>query len=395
MTKTIDALLNEVIADKTLLSAVLSSPHQKDNAQKSKMVIRPIMIKNQLHYQITEYQGQQTYHHNVLADECLHIVSQAIGAYFGQALICTAKVDYHVLANKKGKITILSKPPTKSKLDLAHNRKKHHIMEEGVPNPFLSALGIMNAQGKVVAKRSDKFKQLNRFLEMLEDILPKLNKDKKNRIVDFGCGKAYLTFALYHYLHDIQGFDIDIVGLDLKQEVITHCQELTQKLGYTGLQFLVGDINHFSPIGNVDMVITLHACDTATDAALEKAIRWQANVILCVPCCQHELYAQVSNSTLTPILQHGILKERFAALATDAARAQLLEILGYHTQVLEFIDLEHTPKNLLIRAVRKTTKSNPQQAIAEYQDFKRALNITPSLEHRFHLELEKLDSLRN
>jgi SAM-dependent methyltransferase len=395
MTKTIDVLVKEILTGKTLLSAVLSAPHIKDSTQKTKLVIRPVMIKNHLQYQITEYQGTQTFHRNVDAAECLRVMMEYIGHYFSQALICTTQVDYHVLANKKGKITILSKPPTKSKLNLEHNRKKQYIMEEGDSNPFLIELGIMNVQGKVVPKRSDKFRQLNRFLEMLQDILPKLDKQKKIKVIDFGCGKAYLTFALYHYLHDLLGYDLDVVGLDLKQEVITHCQELAEKLGYAGLKFQVGDINTFSPAGNVDMMISLHACDTATDAALEKAIRWQASVILCVPCCQHELYEQVSNEALTPILQHGILKERFAALATDAARAQLLEILGYQCQVLEFIDLEHTPKNLLIRAVRKTLNVTPQHALDEYQNFKKALNITPSLECRFRQELEKMREKMN
>ena len=388
MTKTIDVLLKEIFSGKMLVSVVLSAPHQKSSVQHTKVVVRPVMIKNQLHYQITEYRGTQTFHRNVNADECLKLLNEEIGSYFAQALICTTQADYHVLANKKGKITILAKPPTKSKLTLEHNRKKQYIMEEGAPNPFLIELSIMSAQGKVAAKKSDKFKQLNRFLEMLQDVLPKLDKDKKLKIIDFGCGKAYLTFALYFYLHEMLGYDLDVIGLDLKQDVITHCQELAVKLGYKGLKFQVGDINQFSPEGNVDMMIALHACDTATDAALEKAIRWQAGVILCVPCCQHELYGQVSNDAFMPILKHGILKERFAALATDAARAHLLEILGYDCQVLEFIDLEHTPKNLLIRAVRKTTNLCFKHVLDEYQKFRKALNIKPSLECRFHKELE-------
>lgn len=389
MPKKLETILHDAFAERALLYAVLSSPLHKDSTQRSKIVIRPVMIKQELLYQITEFQGQQTFHKNISSAECLQLIQGMLGAFFEQGLICTPKNDFHVLINKKGKITILSKPPTKQQLVLTHNRKKHYILEEGVPNPFLIALGIMSPEGKVLAKKSDKFKQLNRFLEMVNDVLPHLDKSKKLHIIDFGCGKASLTFALYHFLKHIHGYDLDVVGLDLKKEVIDNCQQLAQKLGYNNLNFILGDINNYSPASKVDMVITLHACDTATDAALEKAVRWNAEVILCVPCCQHELYEQVKNPTLAPILRHGILKERFAALATDAARAHLLEILGYHTQVLEFIDLEHTPKNLLIRAVLKANKTASQHAIEEYRIFKTTLNIIPSLERRFQAELKK------
>ena len=227
------------------------------------------------------------------------------------------------------------------------------MLEEGVPVPFLQDLGVMTQDGKIVRAKSDKFRQINRFLEFIEDILPELDKGRELTILDFGCGKSYLTFAMYYYLHELKEYEITIIGLDLKKEVIRHCNELSEKYGYEKLHFYQGDIASYTGRDEVDMVVTLHACDTATDYALEKAVKWNAKVILSVPCCQHELNRQIANKELYPIMDYGILKERMAALLTDGIRAKLLENAGYETQILEFIDMEHTPKNLLIRAVKR------------------------------------------
>jgi SAM-dependent methyltransferase len=261
------------------------------------------------------------------------------------------------------------------------------VLNEGAAVPFLVELGVMNAQGKVLAAKYDKFRQINRFLEMIQDVTPYLSKDRRLNIIDFGCGKSYLTFALYHYLVHVLQMDVQMVGLDLKADVIAHCSDLAHKLGYEQLRFEVGDINRYDKVRQVDMVVTLHACDTATDAALDKAVRWDADVILSVPCCQHELFSQVKSAVLAPMLQHGIIKERFAALATDALRAQILDLVGYKTQILEFIDIEHTPKNLLIRAVKRTdaeammglSEASVQKA-REYLALKQLLNVSPYLE---------------
>lgn len=233
-----------------------------------------------------------------------------------------------------------------------HNRPKHYILEEGKKVPFLQDLGVMTAEGKIVRTRYDKFRQINRFLEFIEDVLPHLKREKEITILDFGCGKSYLTFAVYYYLRELQGYDVRIIGLDLKKDVIRKCSRLAEKYGYGKLKFYEGSIEEFEGVDHVDMVITLHACDTATDYALYKAVRWGADVILSVPCCQHELNKQLSGDRLRPVTDYGILKERFAAMATDAIRGGLLEGVGYETQILEFIDMEHTPKNLLIRAVK-------------------------------------------
>lgn len=262
---------------------------------------------------------------------------------------------------------------------LAHDRSKQYILPEGEPVDFLIGLGVQLPDGRITKNRYDKFRQINRYLEFIEDVLEELPKDRTINIVDFGCGKSYLTFAMYYYLHVKEGRDISVTGLDLKEDVIRHCNELAEKLGYDGLHFELGDIKGYEGMEHVDLVVSLHACDLATDYALEKAVKWGAEVILAVPCCQHELNRQIKNDVLSPVLQYGLIKERMAALITDAVRAQLLEEQGYDTQILEFIDMEHTPKNILIRAVKRGKMKSQMrgQALARMEDF---LGISPTLE---------------
>ena len=260
---------------------------------------------------------------------------------------------------------------------LSHNRKKRYILEEGKPVEFLIDLGVMTSEGKIVHSRYDKFRQINRFLEFIEDILPKLTRDREVTILDFGCGKSYLTFAMYYYLHELQQYDVRIVGLDLKEDVIEKCSVLAKKYGYEKLTFCQGDIASYEGVDRVDMVVTLHACDTATDYALAKAVAWGASVILSVPYCQHELNRQIHNEVLAPVFSYGVLKERIAALMTDGLRAQMLEQAGYDTQILEFIDMEHTPKNLLIRAVYTGKKKENKEQLRTCLD---AFGLHPTLE---------------
>ena len=241
---------------------------------------------------------------------------------------------------------------------------------------FLQDLGVMTADGKIVRTRFDKFRQINRFLEFIEDILPKLPSDREVTILDFGCGKSYLTFAMYYYLHELKKYDVRIIGLDLKTDVIRKCNELSEKYGYEKLRFLEGNIADYTGVDEVDMVVTLHACDTATDFALAKAVGWKAKVILSVPCCQHEMNEQIQNEILHLALKYGLIKERMAALFTDALRAEYLEREGYDTQILEFIDMEHTPKNILIRAVRTGRAHENGEEIKQLEDF---LHVTPML----------------
>jgi len=261
--------------------------------------------------------------------------------------------------------------------DLSHNRTKRYILPEGTPVGFLIDLGVMTKEGKIVRQKYDKYRQINRFLEFVEDILPQLSKEREQTIIDFGCGKSYLTFAMYYYLKELKGYDIRIIGLDLKEDVIAHCNELKDKYGYGKLSFLVGDIASYTDVDAVDMVVTLHACDTATDYALAKAVQWGAKVILSVPCCQHEANRMMENELLQPVLQYGILKERMAAIMTDAVRANLLTAKGYDTQILEFIDMEHTPKNLLIRAVY--TGKDSENAAEALKNMEEALHLNLTL----------------
>ena len=252
---------------------------------------------------------------------------------------------------------------------------KKYVLQEGVPVPFLVDLGVMTAEGKVVKSRYDKFRQINRFLEFIEDVLPNLDPNRTNTIIDFGCGKSYLTFAMYYYLHVLKKYPIRVIGLDLKKDVIALCNRLSKKFGFENLTFLHGDIAGYEGVDQVDMVVTLHACDTATDYALEKALEWDAKVILSVPCCQHELNKQMENEILKPVLKYGLFKERIAALVTDALRAGRLEEAGYQVQILEFIDMEHTPKNILIRAV-KTGKPHEIKELGACEKF---LGVDPLL----------------
>lgn len=367
------------VEEQTLLYAVLSRPSVKDS-KASKITIRPLTTKEGLLYQMSTHQSQKVLHSNCKPSEILAVLWPLIGDGFREASFFTAEADYQVLVNKKKQWTILRHKPTRQAAVQAHNRSKCYLLEEGQPIPFLIELGVMRPDGSLIPKMAHKFKQINRFVEIVADIFPHLPADRPLNIVDFGCGKSYLTFALYHYLHVIQKKEVNIIGLDLKADVISCCGILAEKSGYRGLHFQVGDIKAHETDRKVDMVVSLHACDTATDAALQKAIDWQAEVILCVPCCQHELYGQVENAILSPLLKHGILRERFAALATDAARAQLLEIAGYRTQVMEFIDMEHTPKNIMIRAVRSPAPQNAAAALAAYKAFTDFLRITPALQ---------------
>lgn len=385
-TQKLIGFLEDLVAKQSLLKGTLSDPRDKTLA--SKVTIRPIVLKNKTFYQCTYQYPQKVVHKNIeplqFEKACLQMLTDYKKAFFS-----TLSEDFHLLINKKGHATILSKPSSKkTQTNFLHNRPKNYILKESHPIPFLVELGVMSSTGNIYADKRSKFRQINRFLEMVEDVLSYLPKDKTLRIVDFGCGKSYLSFALYHFLHEEKKYEVEMIGLDLKEDVISFCQGVTEKLKFNGLHFQLGDIGSYSTDQPIDLVITLHACDTATDAALEKAIRWNAKVILAVPCCQHELFKQIRCESLNPILSHGILKERFAALATDAVRVQFLEMMGYKTQILEFIDMEHTPKNLLIRAVYHGIKPNQNELLEKYKDFQNLLKITPSIEIMLKTELE-------
>lgn len=349
----IRTLLEEQI-NESFTQMVLSNPRSKQ--QVAKIKVHPVMLRDKLSYQVNRYVDTKVLHENISREELIKLSMEIIGAQFGQLELDNAQVHAIVMVGKKGTVTIKCKRKEKSEEPVIvkqHNRIKDYIIKENIPVPFLIDLGVQTKEGRIIQSKYDKFRQINRFLEFVKDILPALPKDKRITILDFGCGKSYLTFALYYYLKELNEYEIDIVGLDLKKDVIEKCNRLKEKYGYDNLMFLQGDIKEYCKKEEIDMVVTLHACDTATDYALFKAISWNAKVILSVPCCQHELNSQINSEILEPVLKYGILKERITALVTDGIRANLLEQAGYDTQLLEFIDMEHTPKNILIRAVRK------------------------------------------
>lgn len=334
----------------SLIHITISNPRTKGGIKK--VIVRPVQLKNEIFYQKSSYEEKKVFHENLTADECkaqmLDLVKE-----FKQVELLTETERLTGLVSKKGKATVKIKQTgcACQERDLSHNRKKEYLIPEGTPIPYLVDLGVMTKEGKIVHSRYDKYRQINRFLEFIEDILVNLPKDRPVRILDFGCGKSYLTFAMYEYLHERKGYQVEMIGLDLKEDVMEHCSQLAEKYGYENLHFYTGDIANYEDDKPIDMVVTLHACDTATDYALEKAVHWGAKVILSVPCCQHELNRRITCDDLAPIMDYGLLKERFAALLTDGLRAKLLEEQGYQVQILEFIDMEHTPKNILIRAV--------------------------------------------
>lgn len=370
------------------VSAVLSG--QIEKSEFMRMRLHPVLSGGSIKYQAEEFRGKQAFHKNMELEEAENYLTGLMGSVFKQAQLETECWTASLLVSKKGQITAKVKDKEISadtrkdakalsdawKNSLSHNRKKNYILEEGKMVPFLVDLGVQTREGKIVNSRYDKFRQINRFLEFIEDILPKLDRSRESVILDFGCGKSYLTFAMYYYLKELKGYPVRIIGLDLKADVIEKCNELAKKYGYEKLTFYHGDIASYEGADHVDMVVTLHACDTATDYALEKAVRLGASVILSVPCCQHELNSQMENELLKPIFQYGIIKERMAALCTDALRAEILESCGYRTQILEFIDMEHTPKNLLIRAVKQGEKKNNKAAVNAILN---ELHVTPTL----------------
>jgi len=361
----IQELLQRCISEE-LIDLTISGAKRKDGTLPDKIKVRPIRMKEELYYQVSEFVGPKVLHHNDTAQELADEIVNRITNDYKQAQFQMTDAVGQILSSSKGKLTIKYKKSKEKReqKNLEHNRKKRYILEEGTPIPFLVDLGVMTKEGRIVRQKYDKYRQINRFLEFIEDILPQLDKNKEQTIIDFGCGKSYLTFAMYYYLKVLKGYSIRIIGLDLKEDVIRHCNALKEQYGYDKLDFYIGDIASYNDVDAVDMVVTLHACDTATDYALAKAVKWGAKVILSVPCCQHEANKMIESDLLQPVLKYGILKERMSAIFTDAIRAELLEQQGYQTQILEFIDLEHTPKNLLIRAV-KTKKGRENMQIRQ------------------------------
>ena len=341
LTEALDEIFSLPIRKLTLSNPTAAGAYRR-------IVLKPMLVREQPVYQLEQFTQTQVFHDNLPQAAARARTEQLMQEY--RQLDCTAQGAVFCLKiSKKGKVFFSRQAAAQMPITLGgHNRQKQYLLPEGTPVPPLVDLGVMTEDGRVVKAKYDKFRQINRFVELMDDVLAKDPAQGLN-IVDFGCGKSYLTFILYYYLTEILHRKAQITGMDLKEDVIRHCNAVAEKYGYTGLRFLWGDIRDYQPQTPPDMVITLHACDTATDYALYHAVRWGARYIFSCPCCQHELNTAMKNP-LPPLTGYGILKERFAALATDAIRGKLLEAQGYQVQILEFIDLEHSPKNLLIRA---------------------------------------------
>jgi SAM-dependent methyltransferase len=371
-----------LVQEKQLLACSLSKLRKKASSFQ-RVSVRPLELKGDLMYQMTYHQEQKELHENLTPAQTAERITELMDGVFRQGVFFTPQADWQVLVSKKGALKILRHPPSRQvqELDMKHNRTKNYLLQEGTPYPFLVELGVMNETGQVLAKRYHKFRQLNKYLEVVESCIPCLEERGDRNpltIVDFGSGKAYLTFALYHYLVEHLQRNVRIIGLDLKEDVVAFCNTMAAKLGFEHLSFSHQDIRDFQAQGQIDMVVSLHACDVATDYALAQAVKWGAQVILAVPCCQHEVFAQLDEEVEPVLFRHGIVKERVAALLTDAARAKLLEMEGYEVRVMEFIDLEHTPKNLLIRGFKE--RKNQKQQDQEYEKFKEVWGIAPTLE---------------
>lgn len=363
------------------LIRMIFSSKRKKSAQYNKVSIRPVEISGQVLFQAEYTFDKKVTHENLSCQAASQLALQLVKEDFKQINAFTLAEDIQILASKPEKARITTKPATKGMPSLEHNKTKNYILADGVPCDFLIRLGVMEEGGKVVQKHYSKFRQINRYLEIVEDVFPYLPTDRVLKIIDFGCGKAYLTFALYYYLRIRQNRDVKIIGLDLKKDVIRFCRKIAEDLHYDGLEFLMGDIADYRS-DQADMVVTLHACDTATDYAFINAVSWNTKVILSVPCCQHELFSQIENDLHQPMLKYGILKDRLTEYLTDGLRGLKLEAAGYEVAMIEFTSLEHTARNIMIKAIKTGSPGSARaaKAQAEYEALRDFYHVEPTIE---------------
>lgn len=378
----------EEIFEEDIIRLVISNKSSKEEKY-NKIDIQKKEEQGKVYYQAEKFTDKQVFHENIQLDDIKTRVNEFVDGRYKQFTAWSHSKTFDVKISKKGKVHLSGKKGDNSKMSNAsHNKEKNYILKEGMYiEPFID-LGIFTKEGKIVNSRYDKYKQINRFIEIIDDEVKNLDVKELN-IIDFGCGKSYLTFVLYYYLVHIRKIKANITGLDLKADVIKKCNDIAKRYNYDNLHFELGDINGYKYTDKVDMVITLHACDTATDYALYNAVKWNAPMIFSVPCCQHELNGQMKSDKLSILTRYGIIQERVAALMTDSVRANLLEAAGYRTQLLEFIDISHSPKNILIRAVKSNVgKDTRRRAVQEVNNLVEEFNFAPTL-----LELFKKDNI--
>ena len=371
-------MLEEVFKNE-IIKIVISNKVKKDEKYNKIAINLKENNKNKF-YQIEKFTDKQVFHENIKINEISDKVSELIFGNYKQMTAWSNNEIFDLKISKKGKIFLGKKKNDNSKIVAkGHNKEKNYILKEGMIIEPLIDLGVFTKEGKVVNSKYDKYKQINRFIEIIDDEIKK-NDYKELTILDFGCGKSYLTFVLYYYFVKIKNINVKMIGLDLKEDVIKKCNDIAKRYNYENLHFELGDINGFKYNNKVDMVITLHACDTATDYALYNAIKWNSKMIFSVPCCQHEFNSQMKANELSILTKYGIVQERVAALMTDSVRANLLECMGYKTQLLEFIDIAHSPKNILIRASKNNiSKEKKEKSLNEVNNLIRTFNFNPTL----------------
>ena len=378
------AILEAVSDPETFLRLTLS--HPRGDTACNRVAVRMVEIRNAPHLQISRFSRTQDLTENTPLAGAGAALDELLALPFTQIHVQTSREDLHVRITKKGRALFKRARPSRPNVEppLSHDRVKRHPLSDDRPDAFLQGLGIMDPKGRVRPSRRAKFKQINAFLHHLRPVIPA--SDRPLTLVDCGCGSAYLTFAACHYLNNIRKIPARLVGIDRNPALIARCRDLAGDLGWSDLDFRESSIADYAPERPPDIVFSLHACDTATDDAMARAVQWDSPVILAAPCCQHELRPQLDASFFAPVLAHGILKGRTADILTDACRAQILRILGYRTEVVEFIDSRHTPKNVLIRA-RRTSRAGGPSLVQEYRTMRDSLRITPSLERLLAREL--------
>ncbi|MDU5105333.1 MULTISPECIES: SAM-dependent methyltransferase [unclassified Clostridium] len=380
--------IKEILSEE-IIKIVISNKINKEFAYNKINIEQKINNKGKKYYQIEKFTDKQVFHENIEAKDLEKELINLVNNNYKQVSAWSNEITFDLKISKKGKVFLgKKKGNNKNIVNKSHNKEKNYILKEGMIIEPLIDLGVFTKEGKVINSKYDKYKQINRFIEIIDDEIKK-NDYKELTILDFGCGKSYLTFVLYYYFVEIKNIKVKMIGLDLKEDVIKKCNEIAKRYKYDNLHFELGDINGYKYENNVDMVITLHACDTATDYALYNAVKWNAKMIFSVPCCQHEFNAQIQPESLSIISKYGIIQERVSALMTDAVRGNLLEAVGYKTQLLEFIDIAHSPKNILIRASKsKISLDKRQKSLREVDALIKEFNFNPTL-----LNLLKNDKL--
>lgn len=378
----------EEIVSNNVIKLVISNKMNKE-FQYNKINIQLKTKGTEEFYQIEKFTDKQVFHENISLGELNEKLKELVEGNYKQLTAWSKEATLDLKISKKGKVHLSKKKNNNTKVAVvAHNKEKNYILKEGMDIQPLVDLGVFSKEGKIINSKYDKYKQINRFIEIIDDEIKK-NDYEELTILDFGCGKSYLTFVLYYYFVEIKKIKVKMIGLDLKEDVIKKCNDIAKRYNYENLHFELGDINGFKYNNKVDMVITLHACDTATDYALYNAIKWNAKMIFSVPCCQHEFNSQMKSDEFSILTKYGIIQERVAALMTDAVRGNLLEAVGYKTQLLEFIDIAHSPKNILIRASKgSVSKEKRENALDEVNNLIKEFNLNPTL-----VNLLKKDSL--